>query len=142
MNENYAVIQRECGEYGSVKDTHANTPIKVVNYKFIMLLFFREMSDKQTPIPMEVEEGGIEAYMVNFQGMLDGLDNPSEVKGEGVGACAGDDLVVRESNVMGRDGGIKAGKAKPVPMSKDSILSCPELLSDESKVQKCTSSGW
>ena len=55
MNENYAVIQRECGEYGSVKETHANTPIKVVNYKFTMLLFFREMSDKQTFIPMEVE---------------------------------------------------------------------------------------
>ena len=55
MNENYAVIQRECGEYGSDKETHANTPIKVVNYKFTMLLFFREMSDKQTFIPMEVE---------------------------------------------------------------------------------------
>ena len=46
-NENYAVIQREYGEYGSFKDTHANTPIKVVNYKFTMLLFFREMSDNR-----------------------------------------------------------------------------------------------
>ena len=48
------------------------------------------MSDNFKPVPMEVEEGGIEAYMVDFQGMLDGLDNPSEVKGEGVGACAGE----------------------------------------------------
>ena len=113
MNENYAVIQRECGEYGSVKDTHANTPIKVVNYKFTMLLFFREMSDKQTPIPMEVEEGGIEAYMVDFRGMLDGLDNPSEVSGVGVGTCAGDILIEREANAMCRDGGLKMAKLSP-----------------------------
>ena len=32
---------------------------------------------------------------------------------------------------MGRDGGAKGGEAKPVPMSKDSILSCPELRSDD-----------
>ena len=45
---------------------------------------------------------------------------------------------MRESNIMGRDGGAKGGEAKPVPMSKDSILSCPELRSDDvSMVQKC-----
>ena len=54
-----------------------------------MLLFFGEMSDNIKPVPMEVEEGGIEAYMVDFQGMLDGLDNPSEVKGEGLGPVQG-----------------------------------------------------
>ena len=114
-NENYAVIQREYGEYGSFKDTHANTPITVVNHKFTMLLFFREMTDNIAQIPMEVKEGGMRAYMVDFQGMLDGLDNPSELKGEGVGACAGDDLVVRESNVMGRDGGTKGAKLSQYP---------------------------
>ena len=54
-----------------------------------MLLFFREMSNNYKPVPMEVEEGGIEAYMVDFQGMPFGLDNPSEVKGEGVGSVQG-----------------------------------------------------
>jgi len=44
--------------------------------------------------------------------------NPSEVQGEGVGDYAGDDLVVRESNVMGRDGGAKGGEAEPLPVSK------------------------
>jgi len=68
-----------------------------------MIIFFREMSDK--PIPMEVEEAGIDDYMLDFQGMLDRLDSPSEVQGEGVGDCAGGDLVVRESGVMGREGG-------------------------------------
>ena len=72
------------------------------------------MSDNFKPVPMEVEEGGIEAYMVDFQGMLDGLDNPSEVKGEGVGACAGEFWVMRESSVMGRDGGAKGSEAKPL----------------------------
>jgi len=52
-----------------------------------MIIFFREMSDK--PIPMEVEEAGIDDYMLDFQGMLDRLDSPSEVQGEGVGDCAG-----------------------------------------------------
>ena len=98
----------ECVAIGSYKDICANAHIKVVNYTYSRLLFFREMS----------EEGGIEAYMVDFQGMLDGLDNPSELKGEGVGACAGDDLVVRESNIMGRDGGTKGGEAKPIPVSR------------------------
>ena len=78
------------------------------------------MSDNQCPIPMEV--GGIEAYRVDFQGILDGLDNPSEVSGVGVGTCAGDILVERESNAMGRDGGIKDGKAKPLPVS---TFTCP-----------------
>ena len=54
--------------------------------------------------------------MVDFQGMLDGLDNPSVV-GVGVWTCAGDTLVERESNTMGRDGGSKDGKAKPLPVS-------------------------
>ena len=61
------------------------------------------MSDK--PVPMEVEEVGTDEYMLDFQGMLDRLDSPSEVQGEGVGDYAGDDLVVRESDVMGREGG-------------------------------------
>ena len=60
------------------------------------------MSDNPTtttnPIPMEVEEGGIEAYMVDYQRMLDGLDNPSEVNRVGVGTCPGDNQVERESN--------------------------------------------
>ena len=47
------------------------------------------MSNNYKPVPMEVEEGGIEAYMVDFQGMPFGLDNPSEVKGEGVGSVQG-----------------------------------------------------
>ena len=54
----------------------------------LILLFFREMSDITKPISMEVEEGGIEAYMSYFQGMLDGLDNPSEVSGVGVGTLS------------------------------------------------------
>jgi len=77
--------------------------IKIVKYSFSMIIFFREMSEKT--IPMEVEEAGIDDYMLDFQGMLDRLDSPSEVQGEGVGDCAGGDLVVRESGVMGREGG-------------------------------------
>jgi len=103
MYKNHDANHCECIAHGSYKDNCANAQIKVINYTFSMLLFFREISDSNILVPMEVEEGGIEAYMVDFQGMLDGLDNPSEGKGEGVGARAGDDLVVRESNVMGRD---------------------------------------
>ena len=127
MKEKYTVIQRECGEYGSVKDTNANAFINVVKYKFTMMLFFREMSNNSNTVPMEVEEAGIEAYMSDFQGMLDGLDNPSEVSGVGVGACAGDIRIERESNSMGRDGGIADGKAKPLPVS---TYTCPEPRSD------------
>ena len=47
------------------------------------------MSDIAKPIPMEMEERGFEAYMVDYQGMLDGLDNPSEVNGVGVGTAQG-----------------------------------------------------
>ena len=91
------------------------------------MLFFRKMSDNLLNVPMEVEEGGIGAYMSDFQGMLDGLDNPSEVSGVEVGTCAGDILVERESKAMGRDGGIKDGKAKPLPVSTST---CPEPWSD------------
>ena len=56
------------------------------------------MSDK--PVPMEVEEVGMDDYMLDFQGMLDRLDSPSEIHGEGVGDCAGDDSVVREESLM------------------------------------------
>ncbi len=86
-----------------VKGRNIIIHIKIVKYSFSMIIFFREMSDK--PIPMEVEEAGIDEYMRDFQGMLDGMDNPSEVQGKGVGDCAGGDLVVRESGVMGREGG-------------------------------------
>ena len=103
--------------------------IKIIKYIFSMIIFFREMSDK--PIPMEVEEAGIDDYMLDFQGMLDRLDSPSEVQGEGVGDCAGGDLVVRESGVMGREGGAEGGDAEPLPVSKESILSCPEQRFDD-----------
>ena len=140
LNKNYNAIQSECDEYGSSKDTYANTPIKDVYYTFTMLLFFREISDTTNPIPMEVEEGGIESYMVDFQGMLDGLDNPSEVNGVGVGTCAGENQVERESNAMGRDGGAKDGEVKPLPVSKDSILTCPEPRSDDKSFEGVKSS--
>ena len=39
--------------------------------------------------PMEVEEVGMEEYMLDYQRMLDGQDSNSEVQGEGVGDCAG-----------------------------------------------------
>ena len=119
----------KCVAIGSYKVNDANAHIKIVKYIFSILLFFREMTDK--PVPMEVEEVGMDEYMLDFQGMLDRLDYPSEVQGEGVGDCAGDDLVVRESDVMGRDGGAKGGESEPLPMSKDSILSCPENRSDD-----------
>ena len=61
--------------------------IKIIKYTFSTLLYFREMSNK--PVPMEVEEVGMDDYMLDFQGMLDRLDSPSEVQGEGVGDCAG-----------------------------------------------------
>ena len=89
------------------------------------------MTDNIAQIPMEVKEGGIRAYMVDFQGMLDGLDNPSEVSGVGVGTCAGDILIEREANAMCRDGGIKDGKAKPLPVS---IFTCPEPQSNDDKI--------
>ena len=53
--------------------------IKIIKYTFSMIIFFREMSNK--PVPMEVEEVGTDEYMLDFQGMLDRLDNPSEVQG-------------------------------------------------------------
>ena len=92
-----------------------------------MMLFFREMSDNTNTVPTEVEEAGMDAYMLDFQGMLDRLDNPNEVSGVGVGACAGDIHIERESNAMGRDGGIEDGKAKPLPVS---TYTCPEPRSD------------
>ena len=85
----------------------ANAHIKIGKFIFSMLIFFREMSNK--PVPMEVEEVGMDDYMLDFQGMLDRLDSPSEVQGEGVGDCAGDDLVVRESDVLGKEGGGQRG---------------------------------
>jgi len=120
------------GVYGSVKYTNANVCISVAKYKLTIMLFFREMSDNPNNVPMEVEEGGIDAYMSDFQGMLDRLDNPSEVSGVGVGSCAGEVLVERESNAMGRNGGIEDGKAKPVPVS---TFTCPEPRSDIESVQ-------
>ena len=52
------------------------------------------MSEKT--IPMEVEEAGIDDYMLDFQGMLDRLDSPSEVQGEGVGDCAGGEIMMSQ----------------------------------------------
>ena len=98
-----------------------------VNYKNITFNgkpeFVLEMSDKMITVPMEVEEGGIDAYMSDFQGMLDRLDNPSEVSGVGVGSCAGEVLVERESNAMGRNRGIEDGKVKPVPVFNSEMSS-------------------
>ena len=104
--------------------------IKIVKFSFSTNIFFREMSENN--VPMEVEEAGIDEYMRDFQGMLDRMDNPSEVQGKGVGDCAGGDLVVRESGVMGREGGAEGGEAEPLPVSKDLILSCPVQRSDDS----------
>ena len=74
------------------------------------------MSDNEiNPILIEVEEAGIEAYVVDHQRMLDGLDNPSEVNRVGDGTCAGDNYVERESNAMGRDGGPMVAKLSPHP---------------------------
>ena len=61
---------------------------KTVKRIFSTFLFFREMSKLNTPIPMEVEEVGMEEYMLDYQGMLDEPDSPSEVQGEGVGAVS------------------------------------------------------
>ena len=77
--------------------------IKIIKHTFSMIIFFREMSNN--PIPMEVEEVEMDDYMLDFQVMLDRPDSPSEVQGEGIGDCAGEDLVVRESDAMGREGG-------------------------------------
>ena len=77
--------------------------IKIIKHTFSMIIFFREMSIK--PVPMEVEEAEMDDYMLDFQAMLDRPDSPSEVQGEGIGDCAGGDLVVRESGAMGREGG-------------------------------------
>ena len=104
---------------------------KTVKRIFSTFLFFREMSKLNTPIPMEVEEVGMEEYMLDYQGMLDEPDSPSEVRGEVVGDCAGGVLDVREADVMGREGGAKGGDAEPLPVSKDSILLCPERRSDD-----------
>ena len=103
MRKKSFAIQHQCEEYGSSKDTYVNTSIKDANHIFIINLSFRKMSDN------EVEEAGIDAYMVYHQRMLDGLDNPSEVNGVGDGTCAGDNYVERESNAMGRDGGANGG---------------------------------
>ena len=115
LKNKYTTIKIVCDVYGSVKDTNANACISFAKYKLTIMLFFREMSDN-TNVPMEVEEDGIDAYMSDFQGMLDRLDNPSEVSGVGVGSRAGEVLVESESNAMGRNGGIEDGKAKPVPV--------------------------
>ena len=132
LKKKYTATQKDRGVYGSVKDTNANAFINVVKFKFTKMLFFREMSDKMCTVPMEVEEDGIDAYMSDFQGMLDRLGNPSEVSGVGVGSCAGDIHVERESNAMGRNGGIEDGKAKPAPVSTST---CPEPRSDIESVE-------
>ena len=122
-----------CDGYGSVKDTNANAYISFAKYKMITMLFFREMSDNHNSyVPMEVEEDGLDAYMSDYQRMLDRLDSPSEVSGEGVGSCAGEVLVERGPDAMGKDGGIEDGKAKPVP---GSTFTCPEPRSDIESVQ-------
>ena len=131
--------------YGSDKVKFSKT----VKHTFSTFLFFREMSEHTVPIPMEVEEVGMEEYMLDYQRMLDGPDSPSEVQGEGVGDCAGGVLVVREADVMGREGGAEGGDAEPLPESKDSILLCPERRSDDFDSEgvnstlpsACTSSG-
>ena len=87
--------------YGSDKVKFSKT----MKHTFSTFLFFREMSKQTVPIPMEVEEVGMEEYMLDYQRMLDGPDSPSEVQGEGVGDCAGGVLVVREAGVMGREWG-------------------------------------
>ena len=87
--------------YGSDKVNYSKT----IKHTFSTILFLREMSKQTVPVPMEVEEVGMEEYMLDYQRMLDGPDSPSEVQGEGVGDCAGRDLVVREAGVMGREGG-------------------------------------
>ena len=89
MKKKYTTTKRVCGVYGSVKDTNANAYISVAKHKLTIMLFFREMSDNNKVVPMEVEEGGMDAYMIDFQGMLDRLDNPSEVSGVGVGPVQG-----------------------------------------------------
>ncbi len=43
-------------------------------------------------------------YVVDFERMLDEVDNPSEVNGAGVGTSASDNPVKREPNAMCRDG--------------------------------------
>ena len=50
---------------------------KTEKHTFSTFLFFREMSKHNVPIPMEVEEVGMEEYMLDYQGMLDGPDSPS-----------------------------------------------------------------
>ena len=132
LKKKYTTTKRMCGVYGFVRDTNAIAYITVAKQKMTIMLFFREMSDNNNVVPMEVVEGGMDAYMIDFQGMLDRLDNPSEVSGVGVGSCAGEVLVERESNAMGRNGGIEDGKAKPVPVS---TLTCPEPRSDIESVQ-------
>ena len=51
--------------------------------------------------------------MANFEGMLDEVDNPSEVNRVGVGTSARDNPVKREPNAMCRDGVVKGGEVKP-----------------------------
>ena len=77
--------------------------IKIVKFSFSTNIFFREMSENN--VPMEVEEAGIDEYMRDFQGMLDRMDNPSEVQGKGVGDCAGGGSSCEGVRCHGQGGG-------------------------------------
>ena len=51
--------------------------------------------------------------VANSEGMLDEVDNPSEVNRVGVGTSARDNPVNKEPNAMCRDGVVKGGEVKP-----------------------------
>ena len=64
--------------------------------------------------------------MANFEGMLDEVDNASEVNGVGVGTSARDNPVKREPNAICRDGVVKGGEIKPNSLHR--VPPSPPLL--------------
>ena len=74
---------------------------------------------------MEVEECWMGGYVVDFERMLDEVDNPSEVNGAVVGTSARDNPVKREPNAMCRDGVVKGGEVKPNTLHRVPPLTPP-----------------
>ena len=74
------------------------------------------MSDNHTkPIPMEVEESGMEDYIANFERMLDEVDSPNEVNGAGKGPVEGTVRLRGSLIPCAGMGGSKVAKPKPHP---------------------------
>ena len=62
---------------------------KIIKYTFSTILFFREMSKQTVPVPMEVEEVGMDEYMLGTRGCLMGRTAPVRYRVRVLGTVLG-----------------------------------------------------